>query len=314
MSESLISLATEKFYAFPHKDVPSCWRRLHVDASIVKSIAQACEVQELQKVVETLDMALIVAGGEGKQQEIHRLLDALDDSKVTKRIKLDIPKEFNITTPEIKLKYPIERRPAPSVTAFEQHMNDTHTPLILTDSISHWPALSLWKQPSHLLKRTLNGTRIVPIELGSSYVSESWSQNLISFSEFLSTHLLHNTDPKGYLAQHDLLSQIPGFYKDISTPDYCYTSPPRDPPDGPQVQFIETEDVMRNIWLGPAGTRSPLHNDPYENIFAQVVGYKYFRLYSPTMTEKVYPRGIEGGIQMGNTSQVIHSKDVIDVG
>ena len=56
--------------------------------------------------------------------------------------------------------------------------------------------------------------------------------------------------------------------------------------------------------MGPMGTKSPLHNDPYENIFAQVVGYKYFRLFPPKMTEKVYPRGIEGGIQMGNTSQV----------
>ena len=61
---------------------------------------------------------------------------------------------------------------------------------------------------------------------------------------------------------------------------------------------------MRNIWMGPEGTRSPLHNDPYENIFAQVVGYKYFRLYPPCETESVYPRGVEGGIQMGNTSQV----------
>ena len=56
--------------------------------------------------------------------------------------------------------------------------------------------------------------------------------------------------------------------------------------------------------MGPAGTKSPLHNDPYSNIFAQIVGYKYFRLYSPCMTPSLYPRGIEGGIQMGNTSEV----------
>ena len=76
------------------------------------------------------------------------------------------------------------------------------------------------------------------------------------------------------------------------------------------MPYVATEggDVMENIWLGPGGTRSPLHNDPYENVFAQVVGYKYFRLYPPRETHKLYPRGVEGGIQMGNTSQVQSAK------
>jgi len=60
-----------------------------------------------------------------------------------------------------------------------------------------------------------------------------------------------------------------------------------------------------NIWMGEEGTKSPLHNDPYENVFAQVVEWKYFGLYHPKETDKLYPRGIEGGIEMGNTSEVI---------
>jgi hypothetical protein len=303
MSNSLIELATDKFYAFPYKDVPKCWRRLHVDASLVKSISQQLQSHELSKIVETLDMALIMAGGEGRRVQIHDLLDSLYE-KETKRRKLDIPEEFDIIPPNSKLQHPVERRSSPSISSFERHMDEHHTPLILTNCISHWLALSLWKRPSHLLKRTLNGTRIVPIELGSTYVSESWSQKLVPFSTFLRQHLLQTTEDKGYLAQHDLLSQIPGFYKDISTPDYCFTTPPMTPPDEPRVKYVETEDVIRNIWLGPAGTRSPLHNDPYENIFVQIVGFKYFRLYPPAVTENVYPRGIEGGIQLGNTSQV----------
>ena len=87
-------------------------------------------------------------------------------------------------------------------------------------------------------------------------------------------------------------------------PEYCFCVPPKTSPDEPRVGYVETEDVMENIWLGPEGTRSPLHNDPYENIFAQILGYKYFRLYPPSETDKLYPRGVEGGIQMGNTSQV----------
>jgi lysine-specific demethylase 8 len=183
-------------------------------------------------------------------------------------------------------------------------MKYKHTPLILTDGISHWPALKTWTSPRHLLSRSLDGSRLVPIELGESYVAEVWTQKLVSFSSFIHDHLLQETTPRGYLAQHDLLKQIPALRRDIMVPDYCYLDPPVSPPDEPKVGHIGTEEVHMNIWLGPGGTRSPLHNDPYENIFAQVVGYKYFRLYPPRMTEKVYPRGVEGGIEMGNTSQV----------
>ena len=47
------------------------------------------------------------------------------------------------------------------------------------------------------------------------------------------------------------------------------------------------------------------HTDPYHNIFCQVVGQKYVRLYPPEDTESVYPRGEdENGINESNTSSV----------
>jgi hypothetical protein len=304
ITESLIALATDRFYAYPYNDVPRFWRRLYADSSLVQSVARIRQHDNIYSIVRTIDMALIMAGGEGRQREFQTLLERLEAISNNKRRKLDIPLVFPIAKPTIPLKHPISRLHAPSLESFDHHMKYKHTPLILTDCISHWPALKTWRSPRHLLSRSLDGSRLVPIELGESYVAEAWTQKLVSLSSFINDHLLKETTPRGYLAQHDLLKQIPALRGDIMVPDYCYLDPPVSPPDEPKVGYIGTEEVHMNIWLGPGGTRSPLHNDPYENIFAQVVGYKYFRLYPPRMTEKVYPRGVEGGIEMGNTSQV----------
>lgn len=56
-----------------------------------------------------------------------------------------------------------------------------------------------------------------------------------------------------------------------------------------------------NAWIGPAGTVTPLHTDPHHNMFVQVVGYKYFQLFSPTETSRMYPH--ESGLTT-NSSRV----------
>ena len=52
------------------------------------------------------------------------------------------------------------------------------------------------------------------------------------------------------------------------------------------------------MFFGPAGTVTPLHHDPYHNIFVQVVGFKYIRLYAPEHSASLEPR--EG--MLNNTS------------
>ena len=217
---------------------------------------------------------------------------------------IEVPEKFPVVTSIVSFKYPVLRLSTPCIESFRLHVNNSHSPLVLTGAISHWKAMEQWNSPQYFLEKTINGARIIPIELGKSYVEDSWAQKLTPFSSFLSENLLKDTTPKAYLAQHDIFAQIPSLRTDIAIPDYCFTIPPQNPPDKPKVPYIATDNVIENIWMGPAGTRSPLHNDPYENIFAQVVGYKYFRLLPPKMTDNVYPRGVESGIHMGNTSQV----------
>lgn len=77
------------------------------------------------------------------------------------------------------------------------------------DCINHWEALRRWQDLSYLNK--VAGNRTVPIEIGSRYTDEDWTQQLLSFSEFLQKHVLVKDNRVGYLAQHQLFDQVSTF-------------------------------------------------------------------------------------------------------
>lgn len=401
--ESLIRLARSKLYAWPYAQVPACWRRLFVDASIVHAIQtiqlhlkegydgkcttaepqsnvtttrtakarlrESVHVREkddwVQAIVSLLDMAIIMAGAEGRRDMVESILQALQQvlqgqhrvvfEPHSKRRKVDASphpyqdrfhtmcNESGVTLPLIQ--YPITSTSAPSIWDFEHHLRARKGPLVIRDALGHWPALHdrPWGSPSYLMQSTFGGRRLVPVELGRSYTDEGWGQSIQPFGEFMKTYLIRRVDipecsnkqdsnplnppprdvsngkvtdgvetsngeePRvGYLAQHDLFSQIPSLRDDISIPDYCFTEPPPYPVariEG-QPAGSRLEEPLINAWFGPAGTISPLHTDPYHNILCQVVGKKYVRLYNPDQTDKLYPRGTEGGVDMSNTSEL----------
>ena len=239
--------------------------------------------------------------------------------------------------------HPIKTVEALSIEEFQTYMDRAQNPelgpepLVIRNALREWPALSThpWNRPSYLLAQTFGGRRLVPVEIGRSYVDEGWGQKLITFGEFLHGYIdatllprakdssvedfkpdNHNAQTTSetskdtpspnavaYLAQHQLFTQLPSLRNDILIPDYCYTFPPPHPTD-PSINQPELDEPLLNAWFGPPGTISPLHNDPYHNILTQVVGRKYVRLYSPLETARLAARGKENGVEMGNTSML----------
>ncbi|KAL4198223.1 hypothetical protein AMTRI_Chr03g139140 [Amborella trichopoda] len=149
------------------------------------------------------------------------------------------------------------------------------SPVIISGAISHWPAMKRWKSMEYL--KRIAGDRTVPVEVGKNYLAPGWKQELISFSEFLDRIYSSDNGPNGltYLAQHPVFDQILPLRQDIDVPDYCAAS--------------VGELKSLNAWFGPSGTVTPLHHDPHHNLFAQVVGRKYVRLYPSSISNDLYP-------------------------
>lgn len=307
----------------------------------------------LSPVVHLLDKALIMTGAPLREELVESLLSELqqatkmedpesEDTEDThmnsiKRRKVAQPlfPPDVIATPEIN--HPIARVSDPDFHSIEHHIRKIRTPLVISGAVDHWPAMSTrpWSSREYWLDRTFDGQRLVPVEVGRSYTDEEWGQKIIEFREFIDKYIWTESGEKaeqtGYMAQHDLLAQIPALRKDIAIPDYCYIGPPA-PEKGTPVylkkerdlklnnpeqaspghdeQKRQTEpsdansdsdsdlhvpnDPIINTWIGPSWTISPLHHDPYHNMLVQVVGAKYIRLYSPrTPASKIHPRGME---------------------
>jgi Cupin-like domain len=195
----------------------------------------------------------------------------------------------------------INRIELPTLEEFLKTYMIPGKPIIITEAMKHWPAMGYgdpsrsWKDLNYL--RRVAGNRTIPVEIGSHYLAENWGQQLMTMGEFLTHYVDGNTGLKssvtGYLAQHELFNQIHELRQDIIVSDYCALS-------GFTNACPATEDVIINAWLGPIGTISPLHHDPYHNLLCQVVGNKYIRLYSPQESSKLYP--VDG--LLINTSQV----------
>lgn len=266
LAASLITLANEQLLSFDYKDVPVYWRRLHTDATLLSAIALLLLDRAGAEIVRSLDLALIVSGtpGEHRREITFALIARAQAPLLCDRTpRQEAPERPTKRARLSPLAAPPVLRPIPRLSSPPFPVLPSH-PFILPAHCAHWPAATLWSSPAHLL--ALAGpARVVPVEVGADYTARDWGQRIIPLEDFLTS--LDEGKETLYLAQHDLFRQIPALRDDVEIPDLVYSAPDT-PADAPDYDPVANEEgYTLNAWLGPAGTVSPAHTDPYFNCY-----------------------------------------------
>jgi hypothetical protein len=152
-------------------------------------------------------------------------------------------------------------------------------PVVLTDLARDWPAMQRWSFTE--FKRRY-GALTVQVQSGrdsdADYeVNKVRLRRDTNFAAFLDRIASSGSTNDEYLtASNELLrrTEFAGLLAEV----------------GPLPDFCDSAALPRSasLWIGPAGTRTPLHHDTLMLLHTQVVGRKRWRFVSPLSSPRLY--------------------------
>jgi hypothetical protein len=172
---------------------------------------------------------------------------------------------------------PVVRRP--SRYHFLREYYAANRPVLIEGAMDDWPAMSHWTMEN--LKQRF-GERVIETQAGRNddpdyEMNAANHKHEVKFGEFIDRVTTCGRSNDFYMtannsaANRNALSEL--WNEIVLFPDYLRNVGPED---------------QGALWLGPAGTVTPLHHDLTNNLMAQVVGRKLVRLIAPQDTAFVY--------------------------
>lgn len=173
----------------------------------------------------------------------------------------------------------IQRIAPPSLAIFKREYQAPRRPVILTGLMEDWPARR-WTLDS--LRTRFGDRQVTAVRTEGGKVVSSARDGIpyesIRFGDYLD--MLEAPEMPSRYMIFPVSDVLPELIHEFVLPEYCRDAP----------------WFRARFWLSAKGTRSPLHRDPPDNLFAQIFGRKRFVLFSPDDTKNLYPHRIWSGL------------------
>ncbi|KAF5447845.1 hypothetical protein F2P56_033364 [Juglans regia] len=240
-AEAAREMAWEQLHSGPWHSVLPVWRDAYSMACLHVARLHFSK-GELSESLRVLDMGLIM-GGMLLRKDLDSAVNkvsakARDAAAVSEQLaKRKLVRQDELRDAEVLQSLPFKslslklvgRRPALSLEGFLREYFLSGSPVIISDSMAHWPARTKWNDMDYL--RRVAGDRTVPVEVGKNYLCPEWKQELITFSQFLARIEANDCSSAAptYLAQHPLFDQVVGrkyirlYHASLSEELYPYT-------------------------------------------------------------------------------------------
>ncbi|GBG31237.1 Lysine-specific demethylase 8 [Hondaea fermentalgiana] len=295
-----------------------CWKEAFVLSRSMMAAA-ALALGDVERCVENADLAFIMGAPKQEVNLIFRLVapqcPAYEDAKVKgvrfpDRAAIEA-RGFDAGELRQKLSPGAQIEPLqgdkevldkPSLEDLAKYClpGDQGRAVVIKGMVDDWPALTTWCDLDFFVSRY--GNRRIPVEIGSRL--QSMKEEVTKLGEFLANYVAPRCRetaenvPAGeevaYLAQHNLLEQLPELLRMAPMPRFC-------------AYEGATLDAS-SVWLGTDETVTLLHYDSYDNFLIQVAGAKYVVLFDGSQFEELYvSKGSRSAQSSASTST---SKDV----
>jgi len=167
---------------------------------------------------------------------------------------------------------PIERRSGVDADDFERSHVRACRPVVLTDVCDAWPARSRWGIAD--LRERFADVRVHVAQgedrRDGDFKSANCQMTIAAFCDLLDARADHPANDVYMVSRNQAIREggLQPLLDDVVVDE----------------RYLDAQRIQQHtaLWVGPAGTYTPLHHDQTSVLFCQVVGQKRFRLLSPT--------------------------------